>query len=439
MPAIVKLGIDKKKVDAGLKQIEKDAKRTGKRVNDELSKATSPGKVAKGGLDNAKAGLEVAGLSGDKFGKIGAFAGALGPMALAGAAIGAVWQAATVAIEKYKKRLAEATEQAKKHLDLVRKNGEHVQKWTAESGSGLETLLGLSKKYSLSHVEMNEAADVLEKLKDRYGELDIRIDKTTRQVYISGRAMRRIAESNRDMLVRAKKDEYEALQKQYEALENQAKQRFTSSEDAEKFRKEAADLIPKINAARVAMAQVAQENDPEKFISRYWRQYRAERNDKDEAEAKVEAEKKAREEQERQLQLAKERAELEKKAADFRKTHNDQIQDMRDRIAILQGRGQDVARERALRDAREKKGADLTEEESAKVSSLSDLMYRLENLPSQNIPQMQINDLTARGGFASAGTSAADRVSQAISDNSAKANILLNKIEQRLEKMGFVQ
>lgn len=439
MPAIVKLGIDKKKVDAGLKQVEKDAKRTGKRVNDELSKATSPGKVAKGGLDNAKAGLEVAGLSGDKFGKIGAFAGALGPMALAGAAIGAVWQVATVAIEKYKKRLAEATEQEKKHLDLVRKNGEHVQKWTAESGSGLETLLGLSKKYSLSHVEMNEAADVLEKLKDRYGELDIRIDKTTRQVYISGSAMRRIAESNRDMIVRAKKDEYEALQKQYKALENQAKQFFTSSEDAEKFRKEAADLIPKINAARVAMAQAAQENDPEKFISRYWRQYRAERNDKDEAEAKVEAEKKAREEQERQLQLAKERAELEKKAADFRKTHNDQIQDMRDRIAILQGRGQDVARERALRDAREQKGADLTEEESAKVSSLSDLMYRLDNLPSQNIPQMQINDLTARGGFASAGTSAADRVSQAIADNSAKANTLLNKIEQRLEKMGFVQ
>lgn len=438
MPAIVKLGIDKKKVDAGLKQVEKDAKRTGKRVNDELSKATSPGKEAKGGLDNAKAGLEVAGLSGDKFGKIGAFAGALGPMALAGAAIGAVWQAATVAVEKYKKGLAEATEQAKKHLDLVRKNGEHVQKWTAESGSGLETLLGLSKKYSLSHVEMNEAADVLEKLKDRYGELDIRIDKTTRQVYISGRAMRRIAESNRDMIVRAKKNEYEALQKQYEALENQAKQRFTSSEDAEKFRKEAADLIPEINAARAAMAQAAQENDPEKFISRYWRQYRAERNDKDEAEAKVEAEKKAREEQERQLQLAKERAELEKKAADFRKTHNDQIQDMRDRIAILQGRGQDVARERALRDARERKGADLTEEESAKVSSLSDLMYRLENLPSQNIPQMQINDLTARGGFASAGMSAEDRQLRAIIDHNKKQSDLLAEIKDKMDKLGMV-
>ena len=125
----------------------------------------------------------------------------------------------------------------------------------------------------------------------------------------------------------------------------------------------------------------------------------------------------------------------------WRQSEEDQVQAMREQIMTLAGRGKDASVSRALRDAERGKGSALTDEEKTQVRELAELNWQLSNMEKSGPGDIPggTNELTARGGFASVGVSAADRVSQAIADNSAKTNALLNKIEQRLEKLEFVQ
>lgn len=159
------------------------------------------------------------------------------------------------------------------------------------------------------------------------------------------------------------------------------------------------------------------------------------------AKARLAVEKQAAEVQKTELKLAGERAELEKQTASWRQSQEDQVQAMREQIMTLAGRGKDASVSRALRDAERGKGSALTDEEKTQVRELAELNWQLSNMEKSGPGDIPggTNELTARGGFASVGVSAADRVSQAIADNSAKTNALLNKIEQRLEKLEFVQ
>ena len=131
----------------------------------------------------------------------------------------------------------------------------------------------------------------------------------------------------------------------------------------------------------------------------------------------------------------------EMRADNWRQSREDQVQAMREQIMTLAGRGKDASVSRALRDAERGKGSALTDEEKTQVRELAELNWQLSNMEKSGPGDIPggTNELTARGGFASVGVSAADRVSQAIADNSAKTNALLNKIEQRLEKLEFVQ
>lgn len=519
MPMIAKLGIDKKKADAGLKQFEKDAKETGKRVNKELSKKPDPAK----NVGNAKAGLEAAGVSGDKLGKIGAFAGAMGPMAIAGAAIGVVWQVASKALEYYVAKLKDA-------IDLSEKNAaenERIAKTNAErrasETAALDGLSKLSTVEELSNAQKKEAITLIETLSKRYKDFTVKIDKSGKSLIgfddnlsrvlqhqkeeeladierqlknlngiqknaraifdrpDSGTGSRlwnilSISGAEADSAVKSyeaaaekiaglkkRKREVEKTDPQKEengyrlglaaeknAEADQVKKQTAAAAEAERWSKlspedRVKELTASLEKESAALEEVTKKYKSESdLLSEIGKTGRDRANQADlsrveltAATAKVEMEKQAAKVQETQLKLAKERADLEKKAADFRKSHNDRTQDLRDRIGILQGKGQQVALEKALRDARESKGADLTDEERSKVSALSSLSYRLDNRAELKAPQFNNNELTARGGFLSAGASSYDRQMKAMADNAKRSNDLLNEIKTKLEDLGL--
>lgn len=385
-------------------------------------------------IANVQTGLEAAGIGADKLGKVASLAGNLGPMALAGTAIGVIWQGVNKAVDLYKQKLEAATAAAGRHLATVRGSGNRVDSWVSRGQSDLGMLIGLSDKpgdQQLSHTEMNAAEDALERLKNRYGELDITIDKTTRRVYISRSAMREIARSNQEQAILARKNELDALQRQYDALNNQAKQRFTSSEDAAAFRSQAAALIPQINAAREAWAKAAAENDPEQFIAQYLRRYRAERNDRDEAENAE----KERKEREKQL-------EIEKKLAAFRSSYAGSLQGAQEALLSGMGLGNIAEYERALRELEKAKGAPLTAEEQKQAARLGDLRYRQSMIGvnrQEFDTEIRSNELASLGGwYSSVVMPDAESINANILTEAQQMRTLLEEIKTELDRITIV-
>ena len=95
-------------------------------------------------IANVQTGLEAAGIGADKLGKVASLAGNLGPMALAGTAIGVIWQGVNKAVDLYKQKLEAATAAAGRHLATVRGSGNRVDSWVSRGQSDLGMLIGLS-------------------------------------------------------------------------------------------------------------------------------------------------------------------------------------------------------------------------------------------------------------------------------------------------------
>lgn len=425
----VALGLDVRDLKRGQKEFNGTFREMAVTANAETASMRS-------GIGRLKSGLEAAGVEGQKLGKLGALAGNLGPLAVAGAAIGAVWKGAVALVDLYKKKQEEATDLANKHFAAVQANNARGGEFAAGGKTDLTSLMTMSvKEGPLSNVELNAAEDAVARLREKYGELGIEVDKTNKIIKISPEAIRKVAESNQAMAIRAKKDEYDALVKQYTTLEGQAKARFTSSADAEEYRKQAAALVPQMEAARQAWQRAGADNDPEKFTSKFWRDYRAERNDRDDAEA----EKAAADELARQN---KEREEAAKAQERYGQSLKGSLQTMREQMLVQTGMGRQAERERAVREMESAKGRALTDSEKRRAMELGSMRYDLSQLGAsrqQLDTSIRSNELSELGGaYNLVVTPDADSITAGIAQDTAAMREMLDKIQQRLNKLGIV-
>lgn len=94
----------------------------------------------------------------------------------------------------------------------------------------------------------------------------------------------------------------------------------------------------------------------------------------------------------------------------------------------------------ALMNAEKLKGAKLTDAETEKVKKMTDLQLQLNGLGKLNLngSEIQTNELTARGGFASgAVTTDKDAINQQIKNYAAQQVKILNDIKQEIEDGGL--
>lgn len=425
----VALGLDVNELKRGQKEFNATFREMAVTANAEMG-------GLKTGIDKVKTGLEAAGIQGEKLGKIGALAGNLGPLAAVGVAIGAAWRGAVALVDMYKNKLQEAADVATKHLAAVQANNNKGGEFSAGGKADLTSLMNLSvKEGPLTNTEMNAAADAVDRLKEKYGDLGIEIDKTNKQVRVPASAVSTVAVSNQGMAIRAKKDEYDALVKQYNALEGQAKAKFTSSADAEEYRKQAAALVPQVNAARQAWQRSGADNDPEKFTSKFWRDYRAERNDRDDAKA----EKEAADELARQN---KEREEAAKAQDRYSQSLKGSLQTMREQMLVQTGMGREAERERAIREMTATKGRPLTDSETRQAMELGSMRYDFSQIGvnrQQLDTSIRSNELSELGGaYNLVVTPDADSITAGIAQDTAAMREMLDRIQQRLDKLGIV-
>ena len=116
----------------------------------------------------------------------------------------------------------------------------------------------------------------------------------------------------------------------------------------------------------------------------------------------------------------------------------DQGETLRGQAMEMSGRGDEYAMDKAMRDARDKKGGDLTEGEADQVRQLVELQQELANFKDINLGDLSVksNSLTARGGFAT-GAAAPDpeKVNREIANHSKKQAELLAKVVDFLDGM----
>lgn len=123
----------------------------------------------------------------------------------------------------------------------------------------------------------------------------------------------------------------------------------------------------------------------------------------------------------------------------LRKNLRDQAFGLYGQALEASGRGEEAARQKALRDAEQTKGGKLTEAETALVEKLSGLQYagRTAAVPYAGDLAVKTNALTSRGGF-QGGVKAADTeklAREACSYNKRQADAA-EKIKQLLENLG---
>lgn len=123
----------------------------------------------------------------------------------------------------------------------------------------------------------------------------------------------------------------------------------------------------------------------------------------------------------------------------LRKNLRDQAFGLYGQALEASGRGEEAARQKALRDAEQTKGGKLTEAETALVEKLSGLQYagRTAAVPYAGDLAVKTNALTSRGGF-QGGVKAADTeklAREACSYNKRQADAA-EKIKQILENLG---
>ncbi len=469
MPMTAELKLDKSKADRGLDQFEDKAVKTGKRVDRALSQKGGVAASRVNATESAKIGIEAAGIGGDKLDKFGKLSGA-GPLALLAGAFGVVIQGVTAALEYFRQETLNTVEVM---AENVKENKRVYSTMETRHKKELEALNDLRQASKMSgsdnEIKQRLQADAMRTLQ-RYDGLNslLSFDMRTGEI------------GNFDAVEKQLRDRQQAelkenLKRQIQDIEAQLGQwrevsaNWTSSKSdiaaaGDRIRDltnqlleartqlEAFEAYDPVKARRTAARDFVTDNlQPEKELMLVEKINKMRLSGRyDEADAlelelelmrkKLDIQKDLSAEDRKALLDQKKRI-REMRADNWRQSQEDQVQALREQIMTLAGRGKDASVSRALRDAERGKGSALTDEEKTQVRELAELNWQLSNMEKSGPGDIPggTNELTARGGFASVGVSAADRVSQAIADNSAKTNALLNKIEQRLEKLEFVQ
>lgn len=469
MPMTAELKLDKSKADRGLDQFEDKAVKTGKRVDRALSQKGGVAASRVNATESAKIGIEAAGIGGDKLDKFGKLSGA-GPLALLAGAFGVVIQGVTAALEYFRQETLNTVEVM---AENVKENKRVYSTMETRHKKELEALNDLRQASKMSgsdnEIKQRLQADAMRTLQ-RYDGLNslLSFDMRTGEI------------GNFDAVEKQLRDRQQAelkdnLNRQIQDIEAQLGQwrevaaNWTSSKSdiaaaGDRIRDltnqlleartqlEAFEAYDPVKARRTAARDFVTDNlRPEKelmLVEKINKMRLSGRHDEADAldlelelmRKKLDIQKDLSAEDRKALLDQKKRI-REMRADNWRQSREDQVQAMREQIMTLAGRGKDASVSRALRDAERGKGSALTDEEKTQVRELAELNWQLSNMEKSGPGDIPggTNELTARGGFASVGVSAADRVSQAIADNSAKTNALLNKIEQRLEKLEFVQ
>lgn len=469
MPMTAELKLDKSKADRGLDQFEDKAVKTGKRVDRALSQKGGVAASRVNATESAKIGIEAAGIGGDKLNKFGKLSGA-GPLALLAGAFGVVIQGVTAALEYFRQETLNTVEVM---AENVKENKRVYSTMETRHKKELEALNDLRQASKMSgsdnEIKQRLQADAMRTLQ-RYDGLNslLSFDMRTGEI------------GNFDAVEKQLRDRQQAelkdnLNRQIQDIEAQLGQwrevaaNWTSSKSdiaaaGDRIRDltnqlleartqlEAFEAYDPVKARRTAARDFVTDNlQPEKelmLVEKINKMRLSGRHDEADAlELELELMRKKLDIQkdlsaeDRKALLDQKKRIREMRADNWRQSREDQVQAMREQIMTLAGRGKDASVSRALRDAERGKGSALTDEEKTQVRELAELNWQLSNMEKSGPGDIPggTNELTARGGFASVGVSAADRVSQAIADNSAKTNALLNKIEQRLEKLEFVQ
>lgn len=469
MPMTAELKLDKSKADRGLDQFEDKAVKTGKRVDRALSQKGGVAASRVNATESAKIGIEAAGIGGDKLDKFGKLSGA-GPLALLAGAFGVVIQGVTAALEYFRQETLNTVEVM---AENVKENKRVYSTMETRHKKELEALNDLRQASKMSgsdnEIKQRLQADAMRTLQ-RYDGLNslLSFDMRTGEI------------GNFDAVEKQLRDRQQAelkenLNRQIQDIEAQLGQwrevadNWTSSKSdiaaaGDRIRDltnqlleartqlEAFEAYDPVKARRTAARDFVTDNlQPEKelmLVEKINKMRLSGRHDEADAlELELELMRKKLDIQkdlsaeDRKALLDQKKRIREMRADNWRQSREDQVQAMREQIMTLAGRGKDASVSRALRDAERGKGSALTDEEKTQVRELAELNWQLSNMEKSGPGDIPggTNELTARGGFASVGVSAADRVSQAIADNSAKTNALLNKIEQRLEKLEFVQ
>lgn len=146
-------------------------------------------------------------------------------------------------------------------------------------------------------------------------------------------------------------------------------------------------------------------------------------------------------EQEKRREAENKKEQAENQQKNFNDSLQRQAEDLKFAARAATGDVKGAAIDRALRDARERKGSELTQEEKARVALLTELSDRLQHLPQLNLGDLstKTNALTARGGFASGIVRPqADRVNNQIMLNTQATNRLIQSVIGEIQKLGRI-
>lgn len=469
MPMTAELKLDKSKADRGLDQFEDKAVKTGKRVDRALSQKGGVAASRVNATESAKIGIEAAGIGGDKLDKFGKLSGA-GPLALLAGAFGVVIQGVTAALEYFRQETLNTVEVM---AENVKENKRVYSTMETRHKKELEAVNDLRRANQMRGTQNNAKKDIQADARDvlrRYdGLLDLTsLDESTGNLNGLDAVEKQLRDRQQAELKENLKRQIQNIEAQKaEWLEVTNSWRSSPSDIATagdrikelgnqltetQAQLEAFEAYDPVKARRTAARDFVTDNlQPEKelmLVEKINKMRLSGRHDEADAlELELELMRKKLDIQkdlsaeDRKALLDQKKRIREMRADNWRQSEEDQVQAMREQIMTLAGRGKDASVSRALRDAERGKGSALTDEEKTQVRELAELNWQLSNMEKSGPGDIPggTNELTARGGFASVGVSAADRVSQAIADNSAKTNALLNKIEQRLEKLEFVQ
>ena len=469
MPMTAELKLDKRKADRGLDQFEDKAVKTGKRVDRALSQKGGVAASRMNATESAKIGIEAAGIGGDKLDKFGKLSGA-GPLALLAGAFGVVIQGVTAALEYFRQETLNTVEVM---AENVKENKRVYSTMETRHKKELEAVNDLRRANQMRGTQNNAKKDIQADARDvlrRYaGLLDLTsLDSSTGNLNGLDAVEKQLRDRQQAELKENLKRQIQNIEKQKaewnEVVDSWRSSKADIAAAGDRIKElgnqlaetqaqlEALEAYDPVKARKVAAADFVINNlRPEKELMLVERINKMRLSGRyDEADAleldlelmrkKLDIQKDLSAEDRKALLDQKKRI-REMRADNWRQSQEDQVQAMREQIMTLAGRGKDASVSRALRDAERGKGSALTDEEKTQVRELAELNWQLSNMEKSGPGDIPggTNELTARGGFASVGVSAADRVSQAIADNSAKTNALLNKIEQRLEKLEFVQ
>lgn len=474
MPMDAKLTLDKKKADAGLKQFERDAEQTGKRVTRKLSASSSQASAVKSttkemsDIESLKVGIEAAGFGGDKLEKLGKFSGAR-KLAIAAGAFAVAVKAVTTAIEYFKQKLQNTIEVLGDNVQENKRTYTAMQERHKKELEAIQTLRMANNMRGDSTAKLSQQLPALGTI-SRYSEHYNHVLSYNRETgNLSG-----IDETEQIIRERQRLELIDNLKRQEQDILEQKKNWQSVSESlistkaeiataGDKLKELDKELIEVRNAAenlekydyaqerRKSAANFVSSNlKPERELQLQEKinELRASGNH-DEADAlelelellqkKLDVTKDISEEDRKAL-LDQKRRIREMRAAQWRQSQNDSVQSLRERIMTMSGRGREAEISRALRDAERSKGSKLTDDEASKVKELASLTYQLNNIPRIDPSKFaSTNELTSRGGFASAGERSFDLVIKAVQENAKTTSSLLTKINEKLDKLEFVK